>query len=159
MDAYHNYHAIKKIGERITELRKSHQFEIEDISSMTGFTYNSIKAIENGGESKTSTLIEIAFAIGVQPTELFNIKFKIKTRFKLAANRKEKTRLKARIEELISTNYFATPKFAKDVLFLITKEHKIETTSSSISVTLLRFTDEGKLKFKKVGRQNQYFSK
>lgn len=157
MPIHHNTIVTKAIGKKIKELRKAHGLEIEDISEMTGFTSTNIRSIENGKESRISTLAEIAFAIGVQPQEVINIVFKIKPRFKLSPKRKEKTRLTERINQLIKSNYFKEPKHAKDVLLFLTEEYKIKSTSPSISAILLRRVEEGKLKVKKVGRQNQYF--
>ena len=159
MPIHRNTTVTEAIGEKIKELRKVHGLEIEDISEMTGFTPANIRLIEQGKESRISTLAEIAFAIGVQPREIINITFKIKSRFKLSAKRKEKTRLTERVNQLIKSNYFMDPKFAKDVLSLLTKDYRIKTTSPSISAILLRRVEEGKLKVNKVGRQNQYSNK
>jgi len=155
---HQNISVTQAIGKKIKELREARGFEVEDIAEMTGFTSNNIRAIEKGKESRISTLVEIAFAIGVQPFEILNIIFKIKPRFKLSAKRKEKTRLTERINHLIKSNYFKTPRHAKDVLLILTEDFKIKTTSSAISAILIRRVKEGKLKVRKVGRQNNYFS-
>ena len=159
MANYHNYTVTKEIGSRIKNLRETHELEIEDISEMTGFAYQTIQAIENGRESSTTYLIEIAVAIGVHPEQLFiDLPLKIKSRFKLSAKRKEKTRLTSRINQLLESNYFETSKFVKDVFTTLKEDYKIKTTSSSISVILLRLKKEKRLKIKKIGRQNQYIS-
>lgn len=156
MPIHRNTTVTQAIGKKIKELRKAHGLEIEDISEMSGFTSNNIRSIENGKESRISTLAEIAFAIGVQPHEIIDITFKIKPRFKLSAKRKEKTRLTERINQLIKSNYFEEPKYSKDVLLILKQQYKIKTTSPSISAILLRRVNEGKLKVNKIGRQNQY---
>ena len=122
MSIHRNTTVTVAFGKKIKELRKTHGLEIEDISELTGFTPANIRAVERGKESRISTLAEIAFAIGVQPHEIFNVTFKIKTRFKLSAKRKEKTRLTKRINQLIKSNYFKDPKFVKDVLSLLMKD-------------------------------------
>lgn len=156
---YHNNIVTKEIGRRIKKLRETYELEIEDISEMTGFAYQTIQAIENGGESSTTYVVEIAFAIGVHPEQLFiDLPLKMKSRFKLSAKRKEKTRLTSRINQLLESNYFETPRFVKDVFTSLKEDYKIKTTSSSISVILLRLKKEKKLKIKKIGRQNQYFN-
>lgn len=157
MAIHRNTIVTQAIGKKIKELRKVHGLEIEDISEMTGFTSNNIRSIENGKESRISTLAEIAFAIGVQPKEIINITFKIRSRYKLSPKRKEKTRLTERINQLIKSNFFKEPKHAKDVLLFLTQEYKVKSNSASISAILLRRVEEGKLKVKKVGRKNQYF--
>jgi transcriptional regulator with XRE-family HTH domain len=153
---HRNTAVTKAIGKKIKELREARGLEVEDISEMSGFTSINIRAIEEGKESRISTLAEIAFAIGVQPYEITNIHFKIKPRFKLSAKRKEKTKLTQRVNQLVRSNYFKEPKYVKDVLLSLIDDYKIKTTSSSISAILLRRVEEGKLKVKKVGRQNQY---
>ncbi|MEO9070119.1 MAG: helix-turn-helix transcriptional regulator [Ginsengibacter sp.] len=159
MANYHDNTVTKEIGRRIKNLREAHEFEIEDISEMTGFAYQTIQAIENGSESSTTYLVEIAYAIGVHPEQLFiGLPLKIKSRFKLSAKRKEKTRLTSRINQLLESNYFETARFVKDVFISLKEDYKIKTTSSSISVILLRFKKEKKLKTKKIGRNNQYFN-
>lgn len=156
MTKHQNISVTKAIGKKIKELREARGLEVEDIAEMTGFTANNIRAIEKGKESRISTLAEIAFAIGVQPYEITNITFKIKPRYKLSPNRKEKTKLTQRVNQLITSNYFKEPKYVKDVLSLLTDSYKIKTTSSSVSAILIRRVEEGKLKVKKIGRQNQY---
>ena len=156
MAIHRNITVTQAIGKKIKELREARELEIEDISEMTGFTSNNIRAIEKGKESRISTLAEIAFAIGVQPHEITNITFKIKPRFKLSAKRKEKTKLTQRVNQFVKSNYFKEPKYVKDILLSLIDDYKIKTTSSSISAILLRRVEEGKLKVKKVGRQNQY---
>ncbi|MEO6133499.1 MAG: helix-turn-helix transcriptional regulator [Ginsengibacter sp.] len=156
MPIHRNIVVTQAIGKKIKELRVSKELEIEDISEMTGFTSNNIRAIEKGKESRISTLAEIAFAIGVQLHDITNINFKIKPRFKLSGTRKEKTKLTQRVNHLVVSNYFREPKYVKNVLSLLMNEYKIKTTSSSVSAILLRIVEEGKLKVKRVGRQNQY---
>ena len=156
MAIHRNTTVTEAIGKKIKELRQARGFELEDISEMSGFTTNNIRAIEEGKESRISTLAEIAFAIGVQPHEITNITFKIKPRFKLSVKRRDKTKLTQRINQLVTSGYFKKPKYVEDVLSLLKKDYKIKTTSSSISSILLRRVGEGKLKVTKDGRRNKY---
>ena len=157
MTKYQNISVTQAIGKRIKELREAHGLEVEDIAEMTGFTPANIRLIEKGKESRISTLVEIAFAIGVQPHEFFNISFKIKPRFKLSPNRKEKTKLTKRINHLITSNYFKEPRHVKDVLSFLINNYKTKTTSSSISAILIRRVEEGKLKVTKVWQTKSVF--
>jgi transcriptional regulator with XRE-family HTH domain len=156
---YHNKKFTTKIGFRLKEEREAKKLDIEDIAEMTGFSANTVRAIENGRECNISYLVEIAFAIGVHPKEIFDVDFIIKPRYKLSAKRKEKTRLTSRINELLHSNFFSTPKFVKDVLHVLVNEYKTKTTASSISVILLRLVEQGYLAKKKQGRQNLYYTK
>lgn len=159
MSLYHNKKVTTKIGLRLKEQREAYKWEVEDIAEMTGFSANTVRAIENGRECNISYLIEIAFAIGIHPKDIFDVELTIKPRYKLSARRKEKTRLTSRINELLHSNFFGTPRFVKDVLFVLANEYKAKTTASSVSVVLLRLVDQGYLLKKRQGRQNIYFTK
>lgn len=135
-------------------------FSIDDISDMTGYGKSRISVIENGGETTTSHLIEIAKAIGVHPKEIFDIPFLIKPRYKLSPKRQERNRLTFRINKLYEeTGFFNSPVFVKNVDQFLRDEYNIKANSSAISQILKRLVTEGKLKYVKAGRQNQYSKK
>lgn len=159
MGNYHNKKFTTKIGFRLKEEREAKKWDVEDIAEMTGFSANTVRAIENGRECNISYLVEIALAIGIHPKEIFDVDFVIKPRYKLSAKRKEKTRLTSRINELLHSNFFSSPKFVKDVLQVLVNEYKTKTTASSVSVILLRLVEQGYLIKKKQGRQNLYVTK
>lgn len=127
---------------------------------MTGFTQSSLSAIENGGETNTSHLIEIAKAIGVQPLEIFNVPFVVKPRYKLSPKRQDRNMLTFRINKLYKeTDFFRNSVLVKDVAQFLKEEYKIKTKSSAVSQVLKRLVSDGKLKYSKVGRQNSYSKK
>ena len=160
MKQFHNKKETNKIGAHIRKLRKIAGLSINDISDMTGFTQSSLSAIENGGETNTSHLVEIAKAIGVQPLEIFNIPFVIKPRYKLSPKRQDRDMLTFRINKLYNeTDFFHTPVFVKDVIEFLEDEYKIKARSSAVSQILKRLVSESKLKYSKVGRQNSYSKK
>lgn len=157
MAKFYNRKETKKIGSRIRELREAKELSIEDVSSLTGFARNTLNAIENGSNTDTTHLIEIAKAIGVHPMELFNVEIEIKSRYKLSPQRLARNLLTLRINKLGSeTNFFDTPKFVSEVIQHLFEEFKIKADSIHTSVVLKRMVADGKLKFTKVGRQNQY---
>lgn len=124
---------------------------------MTGFARNTITAVEVGANADSSHLIEIAKAIGVHPMEIFNVPFEIKPRYKLSPKRLAKNLLTLRISKLVSeTQFFDKPKFVGDVINHLADEFEIQATSTHASVVLKRLAKEGKLKYTKVGRQNNY---
>jgi transcriptional regulator with XRE-family HTH domain len=133
---------------------------IDDISDMTGFGKSRISIIENGGETNTSHLVEIAKAIGVPPSEIFNIPFVIKPRYKLSPKRQVRDMLTFRINKLYDeTDFFLNWIFAKDVVQFLKVEYKIKVNSSAVSQILKRLVSDGKLKYRKIGRQNNYIKK
>lgn len=159
MEKYHNIKETKKIGAHIEKLRKDRDLSIGDIAQMTGFANSSISSVENGGETDTSHLIEIAKAIGVHPSELFDITFEIKPRFKLDPNRQKRNLLTSRIKKIYeNTNFFDKPRFVSDVASYMEEIYKIKSgsASTSISIVLKRLSDKGYLKYSKAGRRNQY---
>jgi transcriptional regulator with XRE-family HTH domain len=111
-----NRKETSRIGKNIRKLRMEAGFSIDDISDMTGYGKSRISIIENGGETTTSHLIEIAKAIGVHPKEIFNIPFLIKPRYRLSPKRQGRSRLTFRINKLYEeTDFFNSPIFVKEV--------------------------------------------
>ncbi len=144
----------------IRELRTEAGFSIDDISDMTGFGKSRISIIENGGETRTSHLVEIAKAIGVHPSEILNIPFDIRPKYKLSPKRQERDKLTFRISKLLNeTDFFRTSVFTKDVVQSVNDQYKINASSSAVSQVLKRLVTDGKLKYSKVGRQNCYIRK
>ena len=124
MARYHNQKETIKIGNQIRKLRKDALLSIDDISDMTGFAKSTISAIENGSETDTSHLIEIAKAIGIHPQKIFDISINIKPRFKLSQKRKEQNHLTHRITTLFEeTDFFDNPKFVKEIIQKLSEEY------------------------------------
>ncbi len=133
---------------------------IEDVSSMTGFTRNTLKSIENGQNTDTSHLIEIAKAIGVHPKDFFDIQFEIKPRYNLSPQRLSRNQLTTKITKLVEeTDFFDAPKLVGDLLEYLEEEKGIKANSIHASVVLKRLVEKEVLEFKKEGRQNKYYKK
>ena len=157
---YHNIKETKKLGNRIKDLRLISEFSIEDIASMTGFARQTITSVENGGNTDSSHLIEIAKAIGVHPKELFNFDLELKPRYKLSPNRINSNLLTLRLNKLCSgTDFFKNPKFVSEVCSYLLGEFKIKSDSTKVSVVLKRLVNDGKLIYSKNGRKNIYVKK
>lgn len=156
MAKYQNKKETEKVGKHIRKLRINNNFFEQDVASMTGFAKTTIIAIENGSNTDTSHLIEIAKAIGVHPMELFNVPFEIKPRFKLSPKRINKVFLTSRIKTLSKSDFFKTPKLVSDVVEFLSEETNLEINPTHASVVLKRLCHEGKLKYTKQGRKNLY---
>ena len=157
MKKYRNKIETVKIGKRIQHFREVAELSISDVADMTGFTYPTIASIEGGEESTISYIIEICKAIGVHPSELFNMPFSLKPRNKLSPQKAERIFLTQRITALNKdSDFFDTPRFVRDVLLYLNDEFEIKANSTSVAVVLKRLADSGKLKIKKSGRQNLY---
>ena len=159
MVKYQNKEETKKLGRQIRKLRIEKGFSIEDIAAMTGFARTTISSIENGSNTDTSHLIEIAKAIGVHPTELFKIPFEIKPRNKLSPNKTNRISLTSKIKILLQADFFGTPKLVNDVVEFLLSETNLPINSTHVSVILKRLCDDGKLKYIKKGRKNLYSKK
>ena len=160
MKQHPNKKETKRIGQHIRKLRMEAGLSIDDISDMTGFGKSRISIIENGGETRTSHLVEIAKAIGVHPSEILNIPFDIRPKYKLSLKRRERDMLTFRINKLFDeTEFFNTSVFTKDVVQVLRDEYKIKASSSAVSQVLKRLASDDKLKYSKVGRQNIYSRK
>lgn len=157
MANYHNIKETKKVGSHIKRLRTDKKLSIEDVSVLTGFTRNTIKRVEEGFNTDTSHLIEIAKAIGVHPMELFNVPFDIKPRFKLSPQRVDKVFVTRIITTLLDKGtFFATGKFVKDVVGYLLDEENVKVNSVHVSTVLQRLVNTGRLRTKTVGRNSQY---
>lgn len=155
---YHNKKETKKIGIKIKELRDSKELSIEDVASMTGFTRNSIKGIEDGSNSDISHYIEVAKAMGFHLRDIFDIPMEIKPRYQLSPKRVESNKLTLRITKLITTSaFFNEPKFVKEVMKHLNEELGLKTNTTLVSNVLKRLSGTGMLKYVKVGRQYHYF--
>jgi len=154
---YQNKEETEKIGKQISKLRKSKSLSQDEVAFMSGFAKSTIANIEKGSNTDISHIIEIAKAIGIQPREIFDIEFQLSPRYKLSPDKANKLRLTEKISNLITDNvFFKTPKFVKDVILELKNDTDIKIDSTHVSVTLIRFSSEGKLKYGKVGRNNFY---
>ncbi len=157
MKRFHNKKDLRKVGIQIRSLRESTEFTVEDIAAMTGFDRNTITAIEQGSNTDLTHLIEIAKALGVAPMQLLNVPFDTRPRYKLPPNRVAAQRLTARLTKLASsTGFFDKPRFVRDVIRYLQEEYDITANPTHVSVILKRLATEGILKYKKVGRDNNY---
>lgn len=156
MGRYKNENALKYLGERLKAYRLKAELEIEDLVVMTGFAYNTISNMENGSETYLSYFIEICFALGIHPREIFDIELDLKSRFPLPASRLEKSRLTNRISAFIEDGYFIVERSASEVTKKLSLDHKLVFESKNVSVILVRFTKSNILKVTKNGNKNLY---
>ncbi|MFW0739765.1 helix-turn-helix domain-containing protein [Flavobacterium sp. T12S277] len=157
MARYTNENTLKALGERIKAYRIQSELEIEDLATMTGFTYNTISNIENGSETYLSYFIEICFSLGIHPKEILDIEMEIKSKNVLPPDRQEKSRLTKRIKSYINSGYFKEPRLARQVTEKLTGDHKLDFESKNVSVILNRLVKNDTLKIIKKGNRNLYF--
>ncbi|GAA3627776.1 helix-turn-helix domain-containing protein [Flavivirga jejuensis] len=159
MARYKNTTVLKIIGAKIKSQRIKENLEIEDVSEMTGFTYNTITNIESGAETYFSYFIEVCFALGIHPKELMDIKLTVKPRFELSPSRMEKSRLTSRIKAYIQNGYFKTPRKTNEVVKKLKEDYKIDVESKNVSAIIGRFAKNNVLRITKIGKRNLYTNK
>lgn len=156
MRKYFDATFAREIGERIRTCRKEQGYSLEDVSAMTGFSVNTISSIENGGDTYISYLVMICQALIVPPSEVLNIKLKLKPRFELPPDRRNRALTTLRVNQLYESGFFSSPKFVDSVVEEFSESYGIQPDSSEISTALKKLTNDGKLEFTKEGRRNLY---
>lgn len=157
MGKYLDEESTRQIGERIRAIRKAQGYSLDDIAAMTGFSVNTISAIENGGDTTTSYITAICKALKTHPSELFNIEIELKPIFELPPDRKERAQTTYRVKELVEeTDFFKEPRFVESVVEDFLVKYNIKPNPSEVSTALKKLADEGKLTFTKHGRKNLY---
>lgn len=147
---------LATIGKRIKQRRIEIGIEAEDVSEMTGLTAHTIRNIENGSETYFSNFLIVCFALNMHPKDMLDFEFNTEPLFELSEPRKEKTRLTARIDHFIESNFFQIERTSRDVVDELAAAFEINTTTSAVSVILNRKVNEKVLKACKKESFNVY---
>lgn len=156
MNKFLKKNALKNIGEKLRLRRMELELKPNDIAEMSGFTYNTIRNIENGHDTMLSCFIEVCMALNVQPVDIIGSNYNLVPRFELSAARKEKSRLTARINLFYEKGFFKEYRSSREVVDKILNEYDVKTTSSTVSVILNRLAKIDLLKIKKEKGKNFY---
>ena len=157
MGKYIDEQSTKQIGELLRQNRKAKGYSLDDIAAMTGFTINTISAIENGGDTTVSYIIAICRAIKTHPSQILNIELELTPLFDLPPGRKERAKTTYRVKELVEeTDFFEEPRLVESVVEDFMAKYNVKPHPSEISTALKKFADEGKLTYTKQGRRNLY---
>ena len=159
MGKYFDETTAKQIGEQIRGYRRERGYSLEDVSSMTGFSVNTLSSIENGGDTYISYCMAICQALEVPPSELFDIKLELKPRYELPPDRRNRVLTTMRVNQLLESGFFASPKFVVSVVEEFEQTYGVQPDSSEVSTALKKLTKDGKLEFTKSGRRNLYVKK
>lgn len=147
---------LKLIGNRLREQRLQQGLDPEDVAEMTGLTAVTIRKIETGKEFYMSNFIAFCLAVNLHPRFVFNVDIDMEPLFPLSDPRKEKTRLTARIESFIRSDFFNKERTTRDVVNELALHYETKTTTSAVSVILARKVDEDMLTARKKGKLNLY---
>jgi len=153
---YLDDNSAQQIGERIRKYRKEKGHSMDDVSQMTGLSVNTLSSIENGGNTYVSHCIAICQALELKPSELFDIQIELKPRYELPPSRKNRALTTFRVNSLLETGFFGTPRFVESVVEELAVNYGVQVDSSEISTALKKLNEDGKLTFSKSGRRNLY---
>ncbi len=156
MAKYRNHKVLKAIGAKIKKERSNQNLEIADISDQTGLNYNTIVNIEKGQDTLISSFIEVCFALNLHPKEILEIELNVKARYKPSPSRTEKSRLTARIKELMKQGCFKSWQGTNDTVRILYDNFGLDVESKNVSSILKRMSKENHLRVKKEGRKNLY---
>lgn len=90
---------LRDISELLKHERRFHNITLEELSSKTNISYNSVWNIENGYDFKMSTFIKLCNFYGIDITKIFKEK-SIKFNSKLKLNSNQMENLKRFIDSL-----------------------------------------------------------
>lgn len=156
MGKYVDESSAIQIGEKIRKYRKDKGYSLDDVSAMTGFSINTLSSIENGGNTYVSHCMAICQALELKPSELFNIKLELKPRFELPPDRRNRALTTLRVNQLLESGFFSSPKFVESVVEEFAESYGVKIDSSEISTALKKLSNDGKLQFTKSGRRHLY---
>ena len=148
--------SAREIGERIRVARRAKGYSLEDVSSMTGFSVNTLSSIENGGDTYVSMILAICQSLQYKPSELFEFPLELKPRYELPPDRRNRALTTLRINQLYDKGFFSTPRLAGTVAEEFAEIYGVKPDSSEISTALKKLAKEGKLEYTKSGRKNLY---
>ncbi len=147
---------LKLIGNRLREQRLHQGLDPEDVAEMTGLTAVTIRKIETGKEFYMSNFVAFCFAVNLHPKLVLDVAMDMEPLFPLSDPRKEKTRLTARIESFIRSDFFDRERTTRDVVNELATHYETRTTTSAVSVILARKVDEEVLTARREGKLNVY---
>ncbi len=156
MGKYFDEVSAQEIGERIRKARRAKGYSLEDVSSMTGFSINTLSSIENGGDTYVSMILAICQSLQYKPSQLFDFPIILKPRYELPPDRRNRALTTLRVKQLYDDGFFSTPKLASLVVEEFDIVYGIKPESSEISTALKKLAKQGKLEYTKSGRKNLY---
>lgn len=149
------------LGEKLREKRLELNYSVSDISYMTTIPQNTVVSIEKGKTANIDYYVEYAKAVNYPIGKLTDFGIKLIPRIPLSSERKEATKLTAKIREfIIQGNFLSIGKTVAQIQDELIKLKQISTTqvgSTDIAGVMRNLVSDNIVKIGgKDGRKNLY---
>ncbi|MBA6153848.1 helix-turn-helix domain-containing protein [Gelidibacter maritimus] len=151
----------EKLGSKLKSYRLGKYLSIEDVIYMTEISKSSIIKIEKGEAKNIDLYIEYAKAVQYPLETLIDFKIPLKPKKELPKERKEATKLTAKIREhIVNTNFLKVGKTVAEIKIELLRINTIDKniTSTAIAGVMRNLKQDELVKTgEKVGRKDVYY--
>ncbi|SMG31221.1 helix-turn-helix transcriptional regulator [Sphingobacterium psychroaquaticum] len=152
----YNKETLLRIGKLLKKHREERSFSQGDVATMTGLTITTIFSVEKGRGTSLSNFLLICQALGIQPRDIFVKDLVLTPPFEAPPGAGYRNETARKLDELVYSNFFDTPKRVSDVL----RELEIDKKDSNkFSVYLTAYCKEGALEYVKEKNIKKYSRK
>lgn len=149
------------LGEKLREIRLELNYSVSDISYMTTIPQNTVSSIEKGKTTNIDYYVEYAKAVNYPMGKLTDFGIKLIPRIPLSSERKEATKLTAKIREfIVQSNFLSNGKTVAqihDELIKLKQTSITQVSSTGIAGVMRNLASDNIVKIGgKDGRKNLY---
>ncbi|MCS7474806.1 helix-turn-helix domain-containing protein [Myroides odoratus] len=147
-----------EIGQKLKKKREELGYTQGDIVYMTKISKSSIIKIENGKTTNMDFYFLYAVTVELSLQSLLDVKIDLAPKRKLTETRSKAIKLTMKIKNLISENFFNTPKTVADIKEELLEKELIDISlkSGEISNVLRNIEKEKGIKVIRDGKINRY---
>ncbi|SEJ38009.1 Helix-turn-helix domain-containing protein [Myroides marinus] len=147
-----------EIGQKLKKKREELGYTQGDIVYMTKISKSSIIKIENGKTTNMDFYFLYAVTVELSLQSLLDVKIDLAPKRKLTETRSKAIKLTMKIKNLISENFFNTPKTVADIKKELLEKELIDISlkSGEISNVLRNIEKEKGIKVIRDGKINRY---
>lgn len=147
-----------EIGQKLKKKREELGYTQGDIVYMTKISKSSIIKIENGKTTNMDFYFLYAVTVELSLQSLLDVKIDLAPKRKLTETRSKAIKLTMKIKNLISENFFNTPKTVADIKEELLEKELIDISlkSGEISNVLRNIEKEKGIKVIRDGKINKY---
>ncbi|MFH7000568.1 helix-turn-helix domain-containing protein [Flavobacterium bizetiae] len=148
-----------KLGIKLKEIRLEKGFSIKDIIDMTSISKSSILKIEKGEAKNIDNYVEYAKAVEYPLENLVDFKIKLEPLNQLSIERKEATKLTAKIRKhIVNTAFLIDGKTIAEIRNELIRINQIDSKvkSTDIAGVMRNLADDDVIKKEKLGNKNLY---
>jgi transcriptional regulator with XRE-family HTH domain len=148
-----------KLGSKLKEIRLEKGFSINDIIEMTSISKSSILKIEKGEAKNIDNYVEYAKAVEYPLENLVDFKIKLEPLNQLSTERKEATKLTAKIRKhIVNTAFLIDGKTIAEIRDELIRINQIDSKveSTDIAGVMRNLADDDVIKKEKLRNKNLY---